>query len=303
MNSELNGHLRNRKMPTYYWTKVWGRPSDPEKDALLFRFESVRDSALRFLKPGDIVVYLTSEAAQADPKFKGRVSGAVQIAGETVTAEQKGLVKNARPEDFNSDGDFRWPYGITIDRTWRLTDQMFNDQLVPEHKDVGIQGAATVHEMSDESILKFQLLTAKELTTESEQDPQPFRVSLKRPWKQKTGTRNGSKVNPGTDLYVAVIHSYGLTFKIGSGKSDERLRALNLYRRGSQGEAVWSIIRKFTFDNVEAARLAEDWILKRVSEGGNQSVDHSEFIVGMEMKTLDALWVQAIDFADGKIVA
>ena len=73
--------------PSFYWTKVWGRPREPSGEALLFRDEKTRDDRFNNLSPGDIVVYLTSEVAQADPMIKGHVAGAVEIAGDKVNVE------------------------------------------------------------------------------------------------------------------------------------------------------------------------------------------------------------------------
>ena len=57
----------------FFWTKVWGAPDVPAHDALAFNHKSIRDDALAAILPGDIVVYLTSDATEALPMMRGRV--------------------------------------------------------------------------------------------------------------------------------------------------------------------------------------------------------------------------------------
>lgn len=64
----------------FFWTKVWGDPDVPAHDALAFNHESTRDDVLATILPGDIIVYLISDATEADSMMRGRVAGAVEVA-------------------------------------------------------------------------------------------------------------------------------------------------------------------------------------------------------------------------------
>ena len=57
----------------FFWTKVWGALDVPAHDALALNHKSIRDDALAAILPGDIVVYLTSDATEASPMMRGRV--------------------------------------------------------------------------------------------------------------------------------------------------------------------------------------------------------------------------------------
>lgn len=283
----------------YFWTKVWGKPDVPEHDALAFNSEKVRNSVLEAIQPGDIVVYLTSDATEADPMMRGRVSGAVEIADplRSVAVEDLRTDGRIKPQDYRDDGRFRWPYGITISRSWHVIDQEANDTLVPDHASKGIQGAATIHPMTAKEVQRFQRLRVIEVEAaeSGEGSREPFATSLRRPWRQKAGLRADSVVVPGCELYVAVIHDkYGMTFKIGSGKSKERLDALNCYRRPSQGEALWSIYQSWEFKTADQARTAEDHLLAHARAMGHGSKDHGEFIVGISMRDLAQLCLDAV---------
>ncbi|MGI3187435.1 hypothetical protein [Nioella aestuarii] len=280
----------------YFWTKVWGSPGIPAHDALAFNHESTRDAVLADAQPGDIVVYLTSDATEADPLMRGRVAGAVEVADppEPVMVEElRG--HRSRPEDYRKDGRFRWPFGITVSRTWKVIDQEANDALVPDHASKGIQGAATIHPMRPEEVQRFLRLRVEEQVEGEKTDRQPFSASVSRPWRQKVGKRAGSEVQPGSQLYIAVIaDSHGMTFKIGSGKAEDRLSELNHYRRPSQGEMLWAKYQVWDFATVDAARAAEDHLLARAREMGHGSKDHTEFVVGIAMPQLAELFTEAV---------
>ena len=286
----------------FYWTKVWGAPEAPGHEALAFNSDKTRDAVLGYIRPGDVVVYLTSDATEADPMRRGRVAGAAEIATppEPVSVEEIREGLRNKPEDYREDGRFRWPYGITLSRTWRVTDQESNDTLIPDHASKGIQGAATIHPMSPEEVQRFMNLRVREQVEDATEDDWPslqsFASSLRRPWKQRAGRREGGDVVPGTTFYIAVIADrHGMTFKAGSGKVDERLAALNLYRRASQGEQHWAIHHRTHFESVEAARAAEDHLLARTRELGFCSPDHGEFIVRITMKQLGKLITEAVE--------
>ena len=281
----------------YYWTKVWGAPDVPAHDALAFNHEGTRDGVLASILPGDIVVYLTSDATEADSMMRGRVAGAVEVADppEPVLVEPL-RVNRTRPEDFRKDGRFRWPYGITVSRTWKAIDQEANDALVPDHAALGMQGAATIHAMRPAEVQRFMRLRVVEQIEGEVVERQPFSTSLRCPWRQKAGPRAGSDVQPGSEFYVAVIaDANGTTFKVGSGKADDRLAELNRYRRPSQGEVLWSMRHVWDFTTADAAREAEDHLLKRANGMGFGSKDHNEFIVNIGIAQLAELFSEAVE--------
>ncbi len=283
--------------PRYYWTKVWGSPGAPGHDALAFSHERTRDAVLAIIRPGDIVVYLTSDATEADAMMRGRVAGAVEIADppEPVLVEELREYGRNRPEDYRQDGRFRWPFGIAVSRTWKVIDQESNNNLISDHASKFLQGAATIHEMKPEEVLHFKRLRVVEQVEDKEMEREPFSISLRRPWRQKAGPRAGADVQPGSQFYIAMIHdAHGTTFKAGSGKAEERLTDLNRYRRASQGEVLWSLRGAWDLETVDGARAAEDHFLARAKELGFSSKDHSEFIVGIPIKLLSNLCDEAL---------
>lgn len=201
------------------------------------------------------------------------------------------------PEHYRAgDGRFRWPYGIAVSRTWSFIEQESNDTLIPGHALKGMQGAASIHEMRPEEIGRLMSLNVREQVKGDATAKLPFQGSLHRPWHQKAGMRGPANVNPGTHLYIAQIYDdYGLTFKVGSGKAADRIEELNRYRRLTQGEAKWSERSSSQFATVSGARAAEDFILLEAKKAGYGSDDHSEFLVGISNRELNALYSKAIE--------
>ncbi|WP_394688415.1 hypothetical protein [Hoeflea sp.] len=283
----------------YYWTKTWGAPDVPEYDALALSHEGNRQPILNYIQPGDIVVFLTSDAMGSDPMLRGRLAGAVEIADPVREVDVESLRPDVRrpPEHYRKgDGRFRWPFGIAVSRTWAFIEQESNDTLIPGHADKGMQGAASIHEMQPAEIGRLMTLNVREQVKDEETEKLPFQGSLHRPWRQMAGVRAPTKVDPGTHLYIAQIYdAHGLTFKVGSGKAAERIEDLNRYRRLTQGEAKWSERPSSQFATVAAARAAEDFTLLEAKKAGYGSKDHSEFLIGISSRELNALYSKAIE--------
>lgn len=150
--------------------------------------------------------------------------------------------------------------------------------------------------MKPEEIRRFMNLRVAEQTGEGESGPAPFRASLRRPWHQHAGEREGADVEPGASLYVAVISdAFGMTYKVGSGQAKQRLAEMNRYRRPSQGEVIWSGLFGHEFRSPEAARAAEDHILAQAHREGFLSPDHNEFLVGIDFRRLKELFNEAVE--------
>ena len=283
---------------SYFWTKTWGAPDVPEYDALALSHEKTRGRILEYIQPGDIVVYLTSDGKEADPMLRGRLAGAVEIAEPLAKVDVESLRPGQKrpPEHYREDGRFRWPYGVAVSRCWKFIEQEQNDTLIPKHAALRMQGAATIHKMELEEIGRLMALEVREVVNGQETSRLPFSGSIQRPWRQKTGWLDGFEVQPGTELYIAFISdAHGLTFKVGSGKSKDRLQEINKFRRGSMGEVLWSMKSTYEFSSVEAARAAEDYILEMGKKEGHGSPDHSEFLFGISMRRINELYSEAIE--------
>ncbi|MCE6959313.1 hypothetical protein LAZ40_09645 [Cereibacter sphaeroides] len=296
---------RSDREPNIFWKKVWGPPRSPSRTMLAFNSEANRRHAQGLLVPGDIVVFLTTNENAANANFRGHVCGAVEIEGREVLAEDLGIPDLSREVDFREDGTFRWPFGLSVSRCWQVLGRKRNDWLIPDHATYGIQAAARIHPMDEIQARRFRACDVVEVLEEGEAEREVFRESLRRPWRQKAGERQGAEVRPGTELYVArivdlpkggVVRTVTTTYKVGSGKPEERLAALNLYRRPSCGEPLWNLVPELRheFRTSDGARDAEDHLLREAKALGHASPDHSEFLQGIGPQDLARLFEAAV---------
>src|SRR5256885_103412 len=101
---------------TVYMTKVWGFgvPCGP----LQFSTAGWREKARRLLNPGDLVVLVGTKGRQTDSQFQGRALGIMEPTTEVVSSLDFDLQE--RPIDYDSEGNYRWPYGFLNRRAWEF---------------------------------------------------------------------------------------------------------------------------------------------------------------------------------------
>lgn len=99
-----------------YMTKVWGFGATA--GPLQFSAKGWRDSAVALLTPGDLVVMVGTLGSETDPAERGRLLGLMEPSIERVSALD--FLRADRPEDFNKDGEYKWPYGLLNRNAWRF---------------------------------------------------------------------------------------------------------------------------------------------------------------------------------------
>ncbi len=99
--------------------------------------------------------------------------------------------------------------------------------------------------MTPDEIQQFLTLKVQEIRHEDQINKAvfPFEESLKKPWRHREGERASAYVLHGAELHIAAIYDpFGMTLKIGSGKSEKRLVEMTRYSDGSLKEPLWSVI-------------------------------------------------------------
>jgi hypothetical protein len=104
---------------TVYISKVWGF-SDP-CGPLQFSTDGWRDRARTNLAKGDLVVVVGTMREPTDEEERGRVLGMMEPTNETVPSLDFEL--RQAPQDFDDDGNYRWPYGLLNRRAWILEER------------------------------------------------------------------------------------------------------------------------------------------------------------------------------------
>jgi hypothetical protein len=101
-----------------FMTKTWGFsiPCSP----LQFSTEGWRARARAELKAGDLVVIVGTKEPPTQPAERGRLLGIMELTTEVVFWQDFDLP--TRPEHFDDEGEYRWPYGLLNRAAWRISD-------------------------------------------------------------------------------------------------------------------------------------------------------------------------------------
>lgn len=101
---------------TIYMTKIWGfgSPASP----LQFSGSGWRDSAVKRLKPGDLVILVGTQQEPTAVEEQGLVLGMMEPTSERVSSLD--FVQPDLPTDYDDDGVYRWPYGLLNRRAWKF---------------------------------------------------------------------------------------------------------------------------------------------------------------------------------------
>lgn len=105
---------------TIYLTKVWGfsEPVGP----LQFSMEGWRDRARREqIKPSDLVILVGTKGNKTDDEDRGIILGMMEPTTEPVMALDFDLP--TRPEDYDAENNYKWPYGLLNLRAWSMIDR------------------------------------------------------------------------------------------------------------------------------------------------------------------------------------
>lgn len=97
-----------------FMTKVWGfgAPVGP----LQFSSNGWRENARSALEPGDLVVLVGTLGAETEPNDQGRILGMMEPTRAPVSSLD--FLVPDRPEDFDRDGKYKWPYALLNRRAW-----------------------------------------------------------------------------------------------------------------------------------------------------------------------------------------
>ncbi len=104
---------------TVYITKVWSfkAPVGP----LQFSLEGRRNSARDILRHGDMVVWVGTKGGPTAESDQGRLLGITETSTEPVMSLDFDF--RTRPEDYDENRKYRWPYGLLNRRAWQLVDR------------------------------------------------------------------------------------------------------------------------------------------------------------------------------------
>lgn len=197
-------------------TKVWSfsAPCGP----LQFSTKGWRDSARATLKPGDLVVLVGTKGDQTDPDSQGRALGVMEPTIEPVSSLDFDLEK--RDEDFDSEGNYRWPYGLLNRRAWKFLVPPLFEEI--SSRQFGMDSASGIVPLTDEEArrvkklpkLEVQLLAPIRAIARIEGEESARRRAAPPPTTKRTGVMHYRRAPAFT--YVMKIEGASISsFKVG----------------------------------------------------------------------------------------
>lgn len=85
-----------------------------------FSQEGSRNTLLRESRPGDLVLFIGTQTKETPPDDRGRLLGLAEFGRNEIESVEVLDVKALRPNDFDEDGQLRWPKALPMVRAWRL---------------------------------------------------------------------------------------------------------------------------------------------------------------------------------------
>jgi hypothetical protein len=284
---------------TVFMTKTWGF-SIPCSPLLQFSLEGFRARARAELKPGDLVVIVGTKNLPTQPAEQGRLLGIMEPTTEVVSWQDFDLP--TRPEDFDDEGEYRWPHGLLNRAAWRILDS--DRHLLEEvssrefHMDsaLGIvplndEEAANVIRLAREPVERLLPVRAR-ARIEGEES------ARRRAAPPPTTTRQGIMHLRGAPAYtylMAIEGAQGIAFKIGwAFEYNARQRQFNQFALPEIGGLRYRTRLHRLWDTARQAFGMEQAILRQFGDDRHRA--NREVIHGISYQTLEAAW---IDYLSG----
>jgi hypothetical protein len=289
-----------------FMTKVWGfhGPSTP----LQFSKEGWRTNARELLQraPGAVVLLVATKGPQVDDEDKGRLLGIMELTLEPVMSLDFDF--QTRPQDFDENGNYKWPYGLLNRRAWRLLDRPLLDEI--SDRDFHIDSASGLVEMTPVEEAKVRALRWEpiEILKSVRADTRIGDESSAR----KRGAPPPSTIRAGImHMRNAPAHTYAMrvkgasaiAFKIGwASDAKARERKFNLASIPALGGLSYEIKLIHLWETARSAFLMEQLVLRHFDKHRHPA--NREVITGISEETLLQTWttqVQAVRRGQSRI--
>ncbi len=284
---------------TMFMTKVWGfrGPSTP----LQFSTEGWRANARELLQhaPGAVVLLVATKGPQVDEQDKGRLQGVMEPTLEPVMSLDFDV--QTRPEDFDENGNYKWPFGLLNRRAWRLLDHPLLDEI--SDRDFHMDSALGLVEMTPEEEAKvrslrwepIELLKSVRVNTRIEGKDAARRRGAPPPTTTRAGIMHMRNA-PAHTYAMRVVGASEIAFKIGwAFDAKARQREFNLASIPVLGGLSYEIKLIHLWNTARSAFLMEQLVLRHFDT--HRHAANREVITGISDETLLQAWtaqVQAV---------
>jgi len=254
--------------------------------------------------PGAVVLLVATKGPQVNEQDKGRLLGVMEPTLEPVMSLDFDV--QTRPQDFDENGNYKWPYGLLNRHAWRLLDQPLLHEI--SDRDFQMDSALGLVEMTPKEEAKVRALRWEpiDLLKSARADNRIEGKDLAR----KRGAPPPSTTRVGImHMRNALAHTYAMrvkgaseiAFKIGwAFDAKMRQRKFNLASIPALGGLSYEIKLTHLWNTARSAFLMEQLVLRHFDKHRHPA--NREVITGVSEETLLESWtaqVQALSRRQG----
>lgn len=281
---------------TMFMTKVWGFPSPATP--LQFSTEGWRENALRQLRrsPDAVVLLVATKGPEVDEQDKGRLLGIMEPTLEPVMSLDFDM--QTRPQDFDENGSYKWPFGLINRRAWTLPDR----PLLAEISERGfyMDSALGLVKMTPGEEEKVRALRWKSIelskSVRADMRIQGQDAARKRGAPPPSTARAGVmhlRNAPAATYAMRVRGASEIAFKIGwAFEAKVRARGFNLVSIPALGGLSYEIKLTHLWNTARSAFLMEQLILRHFDKHRHPA--NREVITGISEETLEQVWTEQV---------
>lgn len=199
-----------------FFTKVWGfnEPCGP----LQFSERGWLTNALDQLRDGDLVALVGTMGPPTHEMEQGRLLGLMEPTRQVAMSLDFPLPTS--DEDFNEDGEYKWPYALLNRRAWRLLDRPRLSDI--SRREFGMSAVLGVKEFTSDEAAKVQRLARVEVpliqSIQAVARVEGVEVARRRGIPPSTTTRAGVmhlRRAPAYTYAMEIVGAKPVAFKIG----------------------------------------------------------------------------------------
>ena len=276
---------------TLYMKKTWGFgiPSGP----LQFSTQGARDTAKSLLNPGELVTIVGTQGEPTPEHQQGKILGLMEPTKIDVSSLDYSFQR--RPEDFDEQGSFRWPFGLELRAAWRFLEPLsyLSDVSQRNFGREGALGLVALAPADEETILalpreKVELLQPLRTRVQISGED----IARKRAAPPPTTTRTGVMHMRRWSAYtyaMAIDNAATAAFKVGWAFDYKmRQRQFNSASLPQLGGLDYKVKLFHLWDTAMDAFCMEQWLLRHFDSLRHPA--NREVIAPLTIKSLEADW-------------
>lgn len=282
-----------------YFKKYWGFPEPA--GPLVFSRAGWRERARKDLVDGDLVIIAGTTGEETAEPDRGLVLGILEPSREPVAAIDF-IDKDYVPEhQLDSDGHYRWPYGLLTRRAWKLVDRPPLRDLLRQHRN-NREGASGLCLLTDEEAALVGRLRKEEIGLK-----QPLYSTMVRLYGEEEARRKYSPPpsneragstslgeGPAATYAMELVGASKMAFKIGRAKNwQARAKTFNQHAIPSLGGIKYKPILHHEWPCAQKAHDMEQELLSLLDDF--RLSENHEVVVGITLQRLESAWRAALE--------